>query len=474
MSATDVRLALISHTNVGKTSLTRTLLRTDVGEIVDAAHTTLENTVYVLAETEDADRLLLWDTPGFGDSTRLQSRLEERDSPIGWFLGEVWDRVADRSSWSAQQAMIAARDHADVVLYQVNASEDPEFASYIDAELAILTWLGKPVILLLNQLPPQSRRAEREALERAWREHLKEGPVHNVLALDAFERCWVDEARLLASVSELLAPVQKAAMARLMPVWQQRSLDRFEASIDAIARFLADTALDQERLSSGQPPRLARVAALRRLAKRLDARLKDLDASLIRIEGLEGEGARRIDTALAATRSHGERPTPLQGAAGGAAMGAGAGAAIDLALGGAAFGLFTALGASLSAAAAWSWCQRAVDRSTLGWSAPFIEELVSEATARYLAVTHHGRARGRYRDDALDSWRELADEATKKAMSGIRPLLAAVDDPSSDAERTRVQAQRAARSAIADALLREYPHARWLLGDTARGAAGAG
>ena len=51
----------ISHTNVGE-PLARTLLRRDVGEIVDATHTTLDNHKHVLEETEDG-ALVLWDTP---------------------------------------------------------------------------------------------------------------------------------------------------------------------------------------------------------------------------------------------------------------------------------------------------------------------------------------------------------------------------------------------------------------------------
>lgn len=460
-SITDVRLALISHTNVGKTSLTRTLLRSDIGEVVDAPHTTMENSLHVLATTVEGDRLLLWDTPGFGDSLRLKARLEQRGTAVGWFLGEVWDRVADRPLYSSQQAMLAARDLTDVILYQVNAAEDPEFATQVEAELAMLAWLEKPVILLLNQLPPHSRRAEREDLEQRWRDRFGKAPVRRVLALDAFERSWIDEVQWLAAVGEELPTTQRAAMARLLPVWQAQALARFSASIDAIAALLVSAIRDREALASGQPARLARIGALRRLGSRLEANVKKLDEKLIHIEGLEGASARRIDTALTATRSHGDRPSPLQGAAGGAALGAGAGAALDLALGGTSLGLFTALGASLSAAAAWSWSQRAVDKRTLGWSAPFIEDLLTEAAARYLAVTHHGRGRGRYEGAALNSWRELADSARQESKSEVDALLTAIDD--ADETRQKERAERAVRSVLTRALLREYPHGEWIL-----------
>jgi septin family protein len=109
---TVISLSLISHTNVGKTTLARTLLRRDVGEIRDASHVTLQSSRHTLLETATGDALELWDTPGFGDSVRLLRRLELSSNPLGWFLSHVWDRYADRPFFSSQQALRIARDHA--------------------------------------------------------------------------------------------------------------------------------------------------------------------------------------------------------------------------------------------------------------------------------------------------------------------------------------------------------------------------
>jgi len=76
----------------------------------------------------------------------------EVESPLGWLVAQVWDRFADRAFWCSQQAMRAARESADVVLYVVNATEEPEAAGYIEPELQVLDWLGKPALVLLNQV----------------------------------------------------------------------------------------------------------------------------------------------------------------------------------------------------------------------------------------------------------------------------------------------------------------------------------
>ena len=95
MSEQRIQVALLSHTNAGKTTLARTLLRQDIGAVMDRAHVTETAESHVLLRTEGGDEFVLWDTPGFGDSVRLLRRLEQSGQPIGWFLSQLWDRFAE-------------------------------------------------------------------------------------------------------------------------------------------------------------------------------------------------------------------------------------------------------------------------------------------------------------------------------------------------------------------------------------------
>ena len=112
---TKISLSLVSHTNAGKTTLARTLLGRDVGTVRDAPHVTEFADVFTMLDTGEGERLLLWDTPGFGDSARLVKRLRAAGNPIGWFLSQVWDRWRERPFWAAQQALRNVRDEADVI-----------------------------------------------------------------------------------------------------------------------------------------------------------------------------------------------------------------------------------------------------------------------------------------------------------------------------------------------------------------------
>jgi hypothetical protein len=233
-----INLSLVSHTNAGKTTLVRTLLARDVGEVRDAAHVTDMATGYLLLQAGD-DSLMLWDTPGFGDTARLLKRLKLAGNPLGWFLTQVWDRWRERPLWSSQQAVRNARDHADVILYLVNASEDPENAGYVALEMEILAWVGKPVVLLLNQTGPP--RADGSAEEERWVHHLYDHPiVRGALTLDAFARCWVQEGTLLRTVRPLLPAAKDAGFARLQQAWQANnwtvSVDRWTFSRPTLRR----------------------------------------------------------------------------------------------------------------------------------------------------------------------------------------------------------------------------------------------
>lgn len=113
----------------------------------------------------------------------------ERQGWLAW-LRESFDRWTDRALWCSQQCVRNARDDADVVLYLVDARHDPAGSPEVMAEMAILAWVGKPVILLLNQtgMPDGQRDA---ALAKTWREALARFEVvRDVVALDGWVRRW--------------------------------------------------------------------------------------------------------------------------------------------------------------------------------------------------------------------------------------------------------------------------------------------
>jgi hypothetical protein len=436
---TAIRLSLISHTNVGKTTLARTLLKRDVGEVRDAAHVTEAAEGYTLIETAEGDVLELWDTPGFGDSARLLRRLRRSGDPLGWFLTQVWDRFTDRPFFGSQRAIANVRDTADVVLYLVNASEDPAAAGYVGAEMEILGWTGKPVLVLLNQLgPPQAVDAEARETAR-WSTHLSAcKAVHDTLAFDAFARCWVQEQSLLERIGATLPPDRRAGFARIATAWNARNIEVFDASMQVLARHLAGTAADRAEVpvrSLGEAARgwlgdLARGeqraepalgAAQETMARRLDTAVRQSTTELIALHGLSGRAAEEISQRMgSAYMVDAAADVAKASMIGGAVSGALGGLAADLAAGGLTFGAGALIGGLLGAAGAHGLARaynlaRGREVTVLRWSAEFLTGRVTAALLRYLAVAHFGRGRGDYvRSEYPAHWREVVEDEVRK------------------------------------------------------------
>jgi len=479
----EIALTLISHTNAGKTTLARTLLGKDIGEVRDVPHVTTEASKFVLQEDAQGDALVLWDTPGFADSARLARRLAQQGNPIVWFLSQVWDRYRDRPLYLSQQAVRNARDEADVVLYLVNASETPADAGYLEPELEVLEWMDRPVFVLLNQTGPPRPRAEEEAEVARWRDALGKRPfIRAVLALDAFSRCWVQEIVLLRALAAAIVPEKRDAYDRLVAAWQARRTAQFDAAMAILAAQIAAAACARIPLANpGFQEKVRNVVrsivaapkaseqtakAARLLAERLDAEVRDSTARLIAIHGLPGRAA---DVVLERLADHLRTDAPLdEGKAalmGGVLSGAASGLAADLMAHGLTLGAGTLVGAIAGALGAAGIARgyniiRGRTESLLRWDDALLDRLVISALLRYLAVAHFGRGRGEWTESEYPAfWREIVErevEARRASLAALWAMREHASDPAAIAgDLTPVLG--AASLAVLDAL---YPNAR--------------
>ncbi len=442
-----ISLSLVSHTNAGKTTLARTLLGRDVGTVRDAPHVTEFADVFTMLETAQGEKLLLWDTPGFGDSGRLVKRLRMSGQPLGWFLSQVWDRWRDRAFWSSQQAMRNVRDEADVMLYLVNASESPEAAGYVQAEMALLGWLGKPVVVLLNQLGVPREGAIEAAEVARWQAHLATHSfVTAVLPLDAFARCWVQEGALLEAIEAALTAERRALMQRLRAAWQAQRRQTFDAAMRSLAGSLArlacatEVVADAGSLSArlrqagiaigvGKSENSPTALAQKTLAERHGAEVRANTLALIGLHGLEGTAQVEILQRLA---SHFKTRLQLDetkaGLWGGIVSGALVGLKADLLSGGLTLGGGLLAGGLIGAlgGAGLARCVnlvRGTDASWVAWNPAALDQMLEAALLRYLAVAHFGRGRGDWaQGESPSHWRG----AVERALQPQREVLAAV------------------------------------------------
>ena len=446
-----IHLSLVSHTNIGKTTLARTLLMRDVGEVADRAHVTETTDDYVLARDTAGCELVLWDTPGFGNSVALAKRLSGRNNPLGWFLSEVWDRMTNKAFWLNQRAIRHVRDISSVVLYLVNASELPNKAPYITAEMQILTWINKPVIILLNQMGEPRSAKEEDADIQAWREAMKPYPfVKDILPMDAFARCWVQEAALFDAIGRSLPANLHASFETLRDVWVRSRRAIYRSSVDAMSRHLWKLLQAHELVETPSlKDHVLSFASQIGILKKKNAALEDaqtalstqaadslcaLTDKLLALNGLTGSGIskeilRRMKSDWdVAAYSIDPSSAAAVGAGVGVAGGAAAGAAADFASAGLSLGLGTLLGGIIGAiggvgAATIYNARHKKGGIEISWSEHAARDFMLETLLLYLAVAHFGRGRGDWQaGESPEFWKEAVSDAMKEQNVSFQEL----------------------------------------------------
>ena len=482
---TTITLSLVSHTNAGKTTLARSLLGREIGDVRDQPHVTEFAERHELIRSAEGDALILWDTPGFGDSARLVRRLRQRDEPLGW-MTELWDRWRDHPLWASQQALRHVQAGSDVVLYLVNAAESPTGAGYVASEMELLGWLGKPVLVLLNQLGAPRAPHDEAAEHQAWQARV-EGYAHvrGVLAMDAFARCWVHEMTLLDAVVALLDGEQRQAMRRLAAAWTARRQGTFAQSVQVIGESLARIAAAREVVPGGAGiggalrsvgSMLARrgdatppAAAQQRLAAALQTEVRASTARLLALHGLHGQAEGEILARVATQFAVHEKVSEGKAAVvGGALSGALVGLKADVLSGGFTLGGGLIAGSLLGALGAAGLARginlvRGTDQSWVAWSDAALDGAVDAALLRYLAVAHFGRGRGDWAEgEAPAHWRETVAQALaphRAALTALWQGRSKKRDGSDSPTALAAALTPIVGAALRDALARLYPQA---------------
>ncbi|HMS27383.1 MAG TPA: DUF2868 domain-containing protein [Burkholderiaceae bacterium] len=445
-STSTIALSLVSHTNVGKTTLARTLLGRDIGEISDAEHVTHTAEHHVLIETvheQTLEQLTLWDTPGFGDSERLVKRMVQSRNPIAWFMSEVWDRFQNRDFWFSQRAVRHMVEESDVILYMINASATSSELSYLDAELKVLDLIGKPVVVILNQVEHQSGPVQSAIDLQYWRGRTAQSKrVVDVLVLDAFSRCWVQEGNLMQALEKALANsihsnntefnTSRSANAlvlklqqftRLSAIWAAKNQQRWTKSMDVLAEQLSIAILDKERIASavewtdklknvgaavgravGLPgaTESPKDAAMNSLAARLDKQLNQRMNALLELHHVDGQAKLTLMNRIAQHYAlHAPQSEVKAALWGGAVTGALMGLKADVMAGGLTMGGGLLTGGVLGAISGAGVMRgynflKGSDVPMLTWSQEVLKDLLHNGLLAYLAVSHFGRGRGEW------------------------------------------------------------------------------
>ncbi|MGP5273058.1 DUF3482 domain-containing protein [Psychrobacter faecalis] len=259
-SGEALKLAVVGHTNTGKTSLLRTLLR-DVyfGEVKNEAATTRHVEQAKLTDSQTGEVLVvLYDTPGLEDASGLMDWLEDNTASrrdgierLQQFLaadiaqgGDALTSNGSNEDYSQEAKVIRQLLASDMAIYVVDARE-PVLGKYKD-ELAILSWAAIPVMPVFNFTDSQDANID------AWQTMLARRNLHISTRFDSVAFEFKDEMRLWQNLATMLthSEMLEQLMARRTENWAQL----YEEANIIIADFLLNVASFVREISEDDDP----------------------------------------------------------------------------------------------------------------------------------------------------------------------------------------------------------------------------
>lgn len=266
-----LRLAVVGHTNTGKTSLLRTLTRdSGFGQVMDSPGTTRHvEGIRLLVEGQTMAEL--FDTPGMEDGIglldyldQLAQRSERLDGPerIRRFL----DTPESKGRFEQEARVLSKLLDCDAGLYVVDV-RDPVLGKHKD-ELAILAACGKPLLPVLNFTHSPEQRAG------AWREALARLNLHATVEFDTIAPALDGEAQLYDRLAMLLDARASVLHALKQDVARQRAIRRTDA-----ARLIAELLVDAAALRLSSP---ADEAALAHTTQTLREKISERESACVR------------------------------------------------------------------------------------------------------------------------------------------------------------------------------------------------
>ena len=352
---TPLQIAVVGHTNTGKTSLLRTLARDRTfGEVDDAPGTTRQ--VRSLPIALDQTTVLVWfDTPGLEDSVSLRDWIDglsgqdrRLDGPdrVALFLS---DRQAERE-FEQERRVLAQVMRSDALLYVVDA-RDRVLAKHRD-ELYLLHLCARPVLPVLNFV------ASADADAQPWIQVFARHAMHIHLAFDSISPPINGEQMMYETLGQLLGQhrPQLQALAAQSAI---RRRERIMAAIELLVQLCLDVAAVQNSVKNDS-------AAIEQAVKAQQQRVRELEQTYVSkllavyqfsqedyLPSTEGWRCGQWEADLFSERTLKALGIDIGK---GAAVGAVAGAALDVLSAGLSLGTGTLIGAA--AGSAWQGIDR--------------------------------------------------------------------------------------------------------------------
>lgn len=338
---THLIIGVVGHTNTGKTSLIRTLLRKkSFGHVLDQPGTTRHVESATIA-VDEHNALELRDTPGLEDASALKQHLLNLGQPAQrprTLLDQCISNAEKTPEYAQEIKVVKQSLQCDILMYVIDCRE-PVFEKYLD-EIAILQMSATPILPVLNFISDENQ------FLNEWQTTLADLGLHALVRFDTVAYNFESEKRLYQKMQTLI----EAHFELLQKLIHQRQVDWINLQATAckrVAHLLFDAcnieidhtpesmAILQQTIRELEQTALTEILQLMQFSEH-DVAMTELPVS---------QGQWRYDLTSSETLKILGMDT-----ASAAATGAAIGAGIDLIFAGLSLGAATATGAALGTA----------------------------------------------------------------------------------------------------------------------------
>ena len=254
-SGEPLKLAVVGHTNTGKTSVLRTLLRDMYfGEVKNEAATTRHVERAQLTDSQTGEVLVtLYDTPGLEDASGLMDWLEDNTASrrdgierLQQFLAAdiATGDLLGAEDYSQEAKVIRQLLASDMAIYVIDARE-PVLAKYKD-ELAILSWAAIPVMPVFNFTDSQDANID------DWQTMLARRNLHISTRFDSVAFEFADEMHLWQNLATMLTHAEM--LEQLMQSRTANWMQLYDEAHIIIADFLLNVAAMKREINEDDDP----------------------------------------------------------------------------------------------------------------------------------------------------------------------------------------------------------------------------
>jgi ribosome biogenesis GTPase A len=212
-----INIAVAGHTNTGKTTLIRTLMKMSIGEVADSPNVSAKGKAYYF----DGLQANFIDTPGFQYASVLMMCFDSLSENPEYKIPSNWEPTIahDRDA-------LESVEKSDVVIYVGSLSVVPD-DSY-KQEISVIQRKEKRIIGVLNQYKKELQASNQTAVEnriKQWTNLFNSQGIEQIVIFDAHWDNPVKINKIYDSIVEILHGEQKMYFIEGLKRFKERQLE---------------------------------------------------------------------------------------------------------------------------------------------------------------------------------------------------------------------------------------------------------